>query len=73
MHKKNSYKKRTLQTKRSVCIHKSKKKGKKAHINKMAALNEMLGNKVLNKYGEIVNIGAHCAGKVVGFYFSAHW
>ena len=39
----------------------------------MSGVAKLLGDKVLNKKGETVDLANHCAGKVVGLYFSAHW
>jgi hypothetical protein len=36
----------------------------------MSGVASLIGDNVLNKAGEKVNVGEHCAGKVVGLYFS---
>ena len=39
----------------------------------MSGIASLVGDNVSNKSGEKVNVAEHCAGKVVGLYFSAHW
>ncbi len=39
----------------------------------MAGIEALLGEHVLNKSNEKVNVKQHFAGKTVGIYFSAHW
>ena len=31
------------------------------------------GGSVVDKSGNVVDLKTHCAGKIVGIYFSAHW